>query len=84
MSLQTDVAKKKAEVDRPTRCKLSLLREELDAEDQMALDDAIKYVRLNKASLAWLVEVLNDNGHHIGKTVVREHVRKECVCAGII
>lgn len=80
MSFQTAVSKKKLELERTPRCKLGDIRIKMNNDDREALDYAIQWVRDEKASQAWLVKALNDNGYQIGKTVVRDHLREECAC----
>lgn len=80
MSLQADVAKAKIELERSPRCKLGDIRINMINDDRAALDYAIGWVREGRKSQAWLVGILNDNGHKIGKTVVRDHLREECAC----
>ena len=80
MSFITEVTKKKLELNRPPMCKLGDIMSRMDDEDSEALAFALEWVSEGKASQAWLVKTLNDNGYPVGKTVVREHLREECAC----
>lgn len=69
-------------------CKLYKLSLEMSEEDRKALEYAIAKVRDDSSTpqesrlytIRWLVNVLVDNGHSVGKTVVSEHVRGDCAC----
>jgi hypothetical protein len=86
VSIKNALDARKAQSLAPKMCKLGYLLRSLggDLEEQQALATAIDLVRKNPDddlfSVSWLVGVLKDNGHSIGKTVVSEHVRGVCVC----
>lgn len=80
MSLQADVAKARIELKRPQRCKVGDYVVKMTNDDREAFGYALQWVREGKKSQAWLVNLLNDNGYQVGKTVVRDHLREECAC----
>ena len=67
------------------RCKLGVLIDGLEPADQDALEYAITLVRDAARTdplftIAWLVSMLQENGHAVGKTTISEHVRRVCAC----
>lgn len=80
MSLQADVEKARIELERPARCKVGQFMVNMNNDDRAAFSFALQWVREGKKSQAWLVNLLNDNGYQVGKTVVRDHLREECAC----
>lgn len=80
MSLQADVEKARVELERPSRCKVGEHMDTMSNDDRAAFGFALQWVREGKKSQAWLVNLLNDNGYQVGKTVVRDHLREECAC----
>lgn len=74
--------------NQPRLCKVGALRVSMTLEDQDALDYAVANVRKDAETaqparvftIAWLTQVLNDNGYDIGKTAVGDHLREVCAC----
>jgi hypothetical protein len=82
VSIQEAVEKRLAKKSIPS-CKLGRVLLELDAADKAALEYALQAHESGQRdlfSVAWFVDVLKDNGHPVGKTVVSEHLRKACSC----
>lgn len=88
MSLAADIQEKTDEAARPRVCKIGHLLVSLETEDSNALRAAISSVREDRTkkqcdrifSIQWLTDVLTNNGHFVGKTVVSEHIRESCAC----
>lgn len=87
-SFSLAVSKRKIEAEQSRFCKLGVARGFMTTEDKDALDYAIDMARGDSLTpqtkrvftVAWLTQVLNDNGHPIGKTVVSEHLSRKCAC----
>ena len=74
------------------KCKLGRLLDDLQQEDPDEFDALLTAVTLVRSArvpvirqdelftIAWLTDLLKNNGHPIGKTVVSDHVREVCVC----
>lgn len=72
---------------RPNTCSVHLLFKTLEPEDAAALKEAIEMVRTtrdqpgNRFTSSWIAEALKSEGHLLGATSIRRHVRRECRCA---
>lgn len=73
---------------RPKLCAMGSIVGSLDAWEQDALQLCMDKIHNDKAlpqhkrvfTVTWLVTVLNNNGHSIGKTAVSEHLNGTCIC----
>jgi len=71
---------------RPHTCSVFLLFKTLEPEDAAALKEAIEMVRSsrdqpgNRFTSTWIAEALKSEGHVLGVTTIRRHVRRECRC----
>lgn len=72
-------------------CKFTQIREQLDEEEQSALDNAVDSIRsdagMGKAkaySASWLAKVLRNFGYNVSISTVQRHVNKECSCERVI
>jgi len=68
-------------------CLLSNIQDQLSDEEREALDKAIELVLADKNtgqrkaySTAWLVRVLNSQGHSISPSTLQRHMKKLCSC----
>lgn len=68
-------------------CKIKIIKDNLDEEDQTSLDNAIERIRNDRGqgrskaySATWLTKMLRRNGHDISVSTVQRHVNKECPC----
>ncbi len=68
-------------------CKIQIILDELEADDQDSLRNAVDKVRNDRGqgraraySAKWLTAMLIKNGHNIGESTVRRHINKECPC----
>lgn len=88
MSLHDAVNYKVNQVKGPRSCKLANIMASMEPREREAAGRAIKLVQDEKATagaephftIAWLTEILNDNGFPIGKTTVSDHVNGVCAC----
>lgn len=92
MSIREDLNQRRNATQGARRCKLGKLLDDLQQSDPDEFDALLTAVDLVRAArvprvrpdelltIAWLADVLKDNGHVIGKTVVSDHVREVCVC----
>ena len=72
------------------RCKIALLRSELEGDDLAAFETALEAVaslpraarmgRTNGATATWLANILTDNGYPISDGTIQRHLRKDCSC----
>lgn len=72
-------------------CKIKIIRDSIDADDQESLDRAVEKVRNDRGqgrskaySATWLTKMLRKNGHDVSVSTVQRHVNKECPCERII
>ena len=73
----------------PKRCALGLILDSMeDAGIRADIEYSMQQIAVEATlpqnerlfTLAWLHGVLTDNGYKVGRTVVGEHVRGECIC----
>lgn len=72
-------------------CKVKIIFDSLDIEDQESLIRSVERVRNDRGqgrsraySATWLTKMLRKNGHDISVSTVQRHVNKECPCERII
>lgn len=72
-------------------CKIQLIYENLDPDDQESLLRSVEKIRGDRGqgrsraySSTWLTKMLRKNGHDVSVSTVQRHVNKECPCERII
>lgn len=71
-------------------CTVSKIRQNLDAYDMKALDEAIEKIRVSRKSrpssaaggynCSWLHRALVADGHQVSLLTLQKHVSKKCAC----
>ena len=88
MGLSEDIQQRALEASSLMRCKMGRLLDSLPEVDRASVLYALSMIEEESSrpvdarvfTVKWLTSILNSNGHSIGRTVIHDHLRKDCAC----